>query len=207
MAVMAQLRIQLLAETVVVAESDDAELWRRVFTAIQTGTPRLGQPVTGISGTGSAPEDGAETSAEKMNLEGSAVGRFAAELKIDVEDMVGSSDPSTNAPYIHLNPHNWETLKKNTPERGPTAIAPITLAGTLLALWFDIAKLGTATVGQATAVLDTIKLPTNNTRRGLENCPWLTLRGNSITVNPSQRSRAIRVARAYCTMKPLSEKE
>lgn len=204
MAVTAELRLKLFANDVAVAESDDAELWRRVFTAIQKGTSRLEEPESKQVRSSSGEE---RPSAEQFDRsEGaSAVGRLASELKIDVDDLVGSADPTTERPYVHLNAHNWEALKKVTPERGSNAIAPVTLVGTLLALWFDHAKLGTPTVNQCSPVLDTIKLPTNNIRRGIENCPWLRLRGDAITVNPSQKSRALRVARAYCTMKGLSE--
>ena len=47
MAVKAQLNVQLFADSVLVAESDDPQLWRNVFAAIQSGRTRA--PLNGAA--------------------------------------------------------------------------------------------------------------------------------------------------------------
>ncbi|HKR64728.1 MAG TPA: hypothetical protein VJZ00_13430 [Thermoanaerobaculia bacterium] len=199
MAVTADLKIQLLANTVLVAESEDAELWRRVFTAIQKGSTKL---ELGDGPRTDSDEDAAaadERTRPARQTSGSEIERFANEIGVDVDDVVGSLDPSSEPPYLHLNAHNWEALKKNTPSRGPASVAPITLAATVLALWAGVAGLPAPNVSQCIAVLETINLSGKNAHRGIRNCEWLQLRGDTVIVNPSRRSRAVRLTRGYCT--------
>lgn len=127
-----------------------------------------------------------------------AVGFFSEELSILEEKVLGACDPQQTPPYIHLDKHHWEAFKKATPSRGRNAIAAITVAATLLALWMDAARLGNASIGDAQAVLSTLDIRDKNPERGLRNCEWLRLRGQSILLNPAQTSKAIEMARAYC---------
>ena len=123
---------------------------------------------------------------------------LASELGIETSVVEGACGPSFDPPYIHLNPHNFEALKKNTPQRGPGSVPGTILAATLLALWFRAAELGQVKVDHIHEVLRTLHLSDRNAPRALKNCPWFTMRGESIVLNPAEITRAIAVARAYC---------
>lgn len=202
MAVTAKLKIQLLANDVLVAESEDAALWQKVLAKMQ-----------GQRGISDPEEDGdleSETPAVRRRVRPSAgsggVSGLAAELGIEEDLVVGACEPSSEAPYIHLDSHCWEALKQNTPPRGAKAVSAINLAGTLLCLWFRHAKIdGRPTQAQAKAVLATIGVQEANPTRALTNCEWLQSRGGgSIQINPARMSRAIAVARAFCSQQPIN---
>jgi hypothetical protein len=91
-------------------------------------------------------------------------------------------------------------MKKGTPSRGRKAIPPIALAATLLILWKEKAKLGASTIKDCQRVLGTVGLRDDHPKRGLDNCEWLQARPKAIVIiNPAQTSKAVAVARAYCT--------
>lgn len=194
MAVTAKLALKLFANDVVVAESEDPDLWRRVFTAVQSGK------------AGSLPdkEDFGEetdrpTQRKKRTSAEGPVSSFADELGVDVDEVIGACLPSTDAPYIQLDQRYWEALRRNTGSRGRDAIAPIALAGTLLALWFKHAGIGgNPTIQQCQDVLRTINLRDQNAARSLRNADWLQTRNNGVVINPAQWSQAVRVAKGYC---------
>ncbi len=195
MAVKAKLQVVLKADDLVVAESEDEALWRAAFDAIIAGRPLANSPAQSAplvpTATGPAPA-------------GSRVEVLASELGLDVSIVDGACGPFFEAPYIHLNPHNFEALKKNTPQRGSGSIPATILAATLLALWFRAADLGQVKVDHIHDVLRTLGLADKNAPRALKNCPWFTMRGESIVVlNPAEITRAVAVARAYCTKSKL----
>jgi hypothetical protein len=104
------------------------------------------------------------------------------------------------APFMHLDPHCWEEMKKHVPQRGSIAIAPIVAAATLLALWFRAASLGNLTQAQAKQVLGTIHLTDPNASRSLKNTSWLQGRpGGQIVLNPAEISKAVKLAKCFCT--------
>lgn len=211
MAVTAKLRVRLLAEEVVVAESDDAGLWHRVFGALHGGSSRLGdgqdEPGTGERSNGS-PGEQAGTKARHRRTSATGIESFAEELGLSVEEVEGACGPSPEAPYLHLDSHCWEALKKNTPKRGPSAISPIALAATVLALWFRHAGMsGGPTVQQCQEALETMNLADKNPQRGVRNCDWLKSGGSGITINPASMSKAIRMAAAFCSKKPPAVSE
>jgi hypothetical protein len=209
MAVTAKLNVKLFADTVIVAESDDAELWRRVFAAIQKGNPAFG----GNGGAGKQDDEleerDEETSVKKGRRSGDGpLNAFAEELGVDVNEVVGACAPETTEPYVRLDQRYWEALRVKTGSRGRTAIAPVALAGTLLCLWFKHAGLdGNPTIQQCQAVLLTINLRDQNAARSLHNADWLQTRGGTVVINPAQWSQAVKVAKAYCLKKAPKEVE
>ena len=91
-------------------------------------------------------------------------------------------------------------MKKASPGRVPKAISHIALDSTLLILWKEQAKLGDSTVKEAKKILGTVNIRDNHPHRALDNCEWLQLRGSkNIIINPAQTSKAIELAKAYCT--------
>jgi hypothetical protein len=206
MAVTANLKIQLMADSVLVAESEDALLWQRVFSAIQKGQGSPGAPQgADLDDEAERDDSGEQTDQPGANVVKGAAS-FAKELGVSPDVLVGACAPSIQSPYIHMDDHHWEALKKNTPGRGPTAIPPAVMAATLLGLWFKHAGLaGGPTVLQCQAVLQTIDLRDRNAARALRHCSWLQNRKGSVLVNPAERSRALRLAKAYCLKKVPEE--
>jgi hypothetical protein len=196
MAVTAKLSLTLFADDLLVAESEDQQLWRRVFGAIQTDKPETLPDDEGEEVGDSAGET------KKRKSVGSAPGplqAFAEELGVDVKDLVGACSPSSTTPFIELDQRYWEALRKNTGSRGRDAIAPVTLAGTLLALWFKHSSFSAnPTVQQCQDVLATINLRDQNAARSLKNAEWLQTRNGGVVINPAQWSQAVRVAKGYC---------
>jgi hypothetical protein len=195
MVVKAALRLVLMADDTVVAESEDASLWQKVLVAVNGG-----QAVAPLAG----PQP------ETPGLDGDvSVVQFAEEIGVEVAQLRGACDPRTEAPYLNLDARSWEALKRNTPSRGPGAVAPMALAATMLALWFRAAKLGSPTQAQAKAVLDTLGVEDKNPSRAIKLSDWLQARpGGVIALNPAQITRAAQVARAFCLKQaPNGKKE
>jgi hypothetical protein len=194
----ATLTIVLKAGDVAVAESHDPVLWQQVLAAISAG----GDPEKKVTET---LDRGAH---KKLDHAGQPRGiggvthsaAFAKELGVAVDTLTGAISPSEQAPYLHLDLHTWAAWAKNNPTRGPNSISATALAATLLVLWFRKANLGTATVEQAQAVLQTADVIGANPTRSIRNCQWLQLRGeNQIVVNPAKFAYAIELARAFCS--------
>lgn len=190
MAVKARLQVVLKADELVVAESEDEALWRAAFEAI----------IAGRTTFTSGPPPVAPSTLSVARQATSPIEVLASELGVDASVVEGACGPSIEAPFVHLNSHNFEALKKNTPSRGPTSIPATILAATLLALWFKASDLGHVKVEQIHDVLRTLNLIDKNAPRALKNCAWFTMRGENIVVlNPAEITRAVAVARAYCT--------
>lgn len=194
--VKAKLRVVLHADETVVAEVEDAILWQKVLLAINE--PAKGfAPLENPAGNGGA-TGGEKTPANLNNLD-DPVDKFAARLGISREEVEGACAPSTEAPFMHLDVHSWEAMKSQLPARGTSAMAPIALAVTLLALWFREAGLGNPTQSAAQAVLRTINVEDKNASRGISRASWLQNRGNGVVVlNPAQVSKAISIAKMFC---------
>jgi hypothetical protein len=203
-AVKATLKVILQANDTVVAESQDANLWQRVLTAITQGTDLSESQRSGSEQSRQGELDQRFTGRGEVgaNLVGSddPVGKFAQHLGLPREVVEGACAPGTEPPYLHLDVHCWEDMKRQTPERGPTAISPIGLAATLLTLWFRAAGLGNPTQAQAHGVLATIHIRDHNPTRSIQRADWLQQRpGGVIVLNPAQASRAINLAKAFCS--------
>lgn len=201
MAVKANLKIILKADNTVVAESDDATLWQKVLVFMNSG------------GILTDNQDNNATKGKKYNeldddIAIDDITKFAKELGVTKEVLQGACSPRIEAPYIYLDKHHWESLKKSLPERGAKSIADIVIAATLLILWKEKANLGNSVSSkEASAVLATIGLNAKNPTRSIENCEWLQMRGKQIILNPAQTSKAIKIAKAYCLKEDPYSKE
>jgi hypothetical protein len=194
MVVKAALRLVLMADETVVAESEDAGLWQKVLVAVNGGQ-------TAATLAGSQPE--------APGLDGDvSVVQFAQELGVEVAQLRGACDPRIDPPYLTLDTRSWAALKKNTPKRGRGAVSPMALAATMLALWFRAAKLGTPTQAQAKVVLDALGATDKNPSRAIKLSDWLQARpGGVVAINPAQITRATQVARAFCLKEAPNGKE
>jgi predicted DNA-binding protein len=194
MTVKAKLTIILKANDTVVAEIEDSSLWQEVLSAVNNGSKlNVSANVDNKQGTK------LKAATDIPDVGGSAISGFAAELGVSQVVAKGACAPTNNSPYIHLDKHHWEALKKNTPERGAKSVGAVVLAATLLVLWKDKAGLGATTMKEVVSVLDTIGVPAKNPSRTINNCEWLQLRNGTIGLNPAQTSKAVAVAKAYCT--------
>ena len=165
----AKLKVVLQADNTVVAESEDATLWQKVLLSINSGSPDLGPLEVAPS----------MSNLKALNVpasSGDAIGRFAKELGLPREEVEGACAPVEEEPFLRLDKHCWEAMKRQTGERGPSAYSPIAVASTLLALWFKAAELGNVTQAQAQAVLATIDVRDQNPARGIDRSEWLQSR-------------------------------
>lgn len=202
MAVTAALKVQLLADAVVVAESDDPQLWHGVFAAIHSGGSLAETAPKGADSSAAR-----STVDDQPNPSDKTVDKFAHELGTTTEELVGACAPDLEPPYVRLDQRYWEALRTNTGSRGKSSVAPVALAGTLLCLWFTHARLGNPTIKQCQDVLASINLRDQNAARSLRNADWLQTRNGTVVVNPAQWSQAIRIAKAYCLKKAPKETE
>ena len=205
MSVKAKLKIVLQADETIVAESEDSVLWQQVLIAINklggqhAARNELGQEQTDTVNNGLQGSGGDGTTDD-------AVSKFAKHLSLDREIVEGACAPSMSEPYLHLDIHCWEEMKRQTPERGPSAYSSIAVAATLLTLWFRASGQGNPTQAQAQAVLGTINMQDRNASRGIQRSEWLQARsGGAIVLNPAQASRAITVAKSFCSKKWTNE--
>lgn len=193
----ANLKVCLYADKILVAESEDPILWQRILTSLAQKQTATFAPEEKTKASGPIPPSKIN---EGINNVTDAIDKFAQELNITREEVIGACQPQMEAPYLTLNKKNWEKFVDNTPTRGPNAISRIGLAGALLCLWFDSAGIeGEPSATDCQNVLKTIALVENNPSRSFSNSPWLMKRGKGFHINPSQTSRAIEIAKAYCT--------
>jgi hypothetical protein len=194
--VKAKLVVTLKADDVVVAEVEDAALWQRVLSAIQGGGGVLASAAVPSLAQRAEPtlsEPPAATTSD-------AVEKMAREIGVQRAVVEGALSPTNDTPFIHLNSHNWEAMRKQLPVRGRTAVSSITAAATLLALWFRSAGLGNPTQAQALAILKGIGEDDKNPSRGVRAATWLIARaGGQVQVNASEISTAVKFAKCFCT--------
>ena len=187
------LKIKLFSRNELVAESSDANLWGRVLTIITGGDAEALEEETDL-----------DVGASKTLP---SVRKLAKALGLPVKQVQGACSPSTEEPYLHLDKHYWEAFQKNHNVHGRGAIGPLQVAATLLVLWFECAGLGKPSAKQALCVLDTINLTDQNYARTLTRCSWLQYRNKEIRVNPAEISKAVAVAKAYCSKQSLEKAE
>jgi len=191
MAIKAQLKLILQADDVVIAESDDPRIWQAAFQAIQ------GADVEKVLGrSGPATDSGIHWVPEE---ERSAILSLAGDLEVDPQDLLSACHPRMIAPYVFLNKHYWEAFKHQTAERGRTAVSNAVLALTLLLLWGEKIHLERISLRDGMAVLRTIMARDDHASRAVENCSWLQKTSGRIVLNPEKISRAVAIARAFCT--------
>ena len=193
MSIKAKLRISLFANDTIVAETEDPTLWQNVLLAINSGAT----DISPAAAPALAPRTGAPPAPMNSN---DAVDKLARELGLSSDELEGACAPTMEPPYLHLDRHCWEAMKKQTPERGPSAYSAIAVSATLLALWFKASGQSSPTLLQAQAVLGTIDLKDQNAARGIERTGWLQSRpGGTIVINPSRVSQAVAIAKSFCS--------
>jgi hypothetical protein len=185
--------VKLFAGDTVVDESTDPALWQRVLSEIR-----------GIGGA-PAPQKEDDRVEEVSPNATPAIRDFAKAISVTVEEIVGALGPTAEPPFIHLNSHDWEALKKNTPHRGPGSVPSAVLAATALVLWQKYGNAPDVTLQAVRATLGTIDLDDPNAARSISNCEWLQSKGSRIVLNPSRSSAATRLLKAYCRREPIDE--
>lgn len=202
MSMKAKLTVTLKADEVVVAEAEDPVLWQKVLLAVQGG----GSFVSDLRYPDLEPAEeevdhsGSDRTGAMGRSSTDAVAKLAREIGTDRAVVEGAISPSSEAPFLHLNSHNWEAMRKQLPTRGLTALSPIAAAATLLALWFRAAGLGNPTQAQALAVLKGIGEEDKNPSRGVRSAKWLIARtGGQIQLNAAEISTATKLALAFCS--------
>lgn len=198
--VKAVLTVTLKANDVVVAEVEDAALWQRVLAVINNGKSAVeaAKVLTGLDGE--TPQPGEKlTGGNGAGTGTSPIEQLATQLEIDSALLQGACSPSVESPFLHLDLHYWEAMKKQTAERGPTALAPAVVAATLLCLWFFKAGSGNPTQSQVQAVLSIINVTDRNASRAIQKASWLQGRsGGQVVLNPAEISKAVKLAKCFC---------
>lgn len=201
----ARMSVVLKANDVVIAEVEDFQLWNAVLSAISAGSSSLLQPGASVvasstSIAGPSVIDAVIATNQANTPMQEPVSKFAKDLGVDVDLLVGACAPSMSEPYLRLDSHHWERMRKDLPSRGPKAVPPIVLAVTILCLWARIGGMGSVTQAQAQSVLSDLGLRDNNPGRGMAGASWLQKRpGGQVVLNPAQISKAICLASCFCT--------
>lgn len=202
-----KLKVSLYAGTVLVAESADPILWQKVLAsiskkALSSLASSEGEELT--EETDSFEESDIKKKSDTKSEEtvaSNAVSALAQQLGLTVEQIEASCAPSIDAPYIHLDAQYWEALRKRTPARGSQAVSNIAIAATLLCLWFKKAGLqGQPSIPDCQAVLKTLSpsMADSNPTRSLKNASWLQKREQGISIDPTEMTTAINIAKTYC---------
>lgn len=201
--VKAALKVVLYAEQVVVAESDDPQLWQRVLGVINGNSAALvrAEPNLRLQGEADDEPDGDDEPIKTNKNAKDPLAKFAGEIGVSVEDLQAACDPRSNEPYLILDHSAWEAFKDQLGDRGLHAVAPAAAAATLLALWFKNSNgQANATQAQAQAVLKSINVRDTNAARGVKRSEWLQARaGGQIILNPAKITKAKLFAKCFCT--------
>lgn len=190
----ARLSLALYANNVMVEQSEDPVLWRKVLTEIQIGSDP--------SGSGRAPAAELRDGHCKRGNEGldaigaDPVSKLANKLSITRDQLNAACSPTQDEPYMVLDPHNWEELRRQVRGR---RIGPTAAVATLLLLWFKEADLGNVTHAQVRAVLARLGVPDKNPSRSVKNARWLRSMPSQIGLDPGEISMAKRFAACFCT--------
>lgn len=206
MTIKARLRVQLHADTVLVAETEDDALWRAVLTAIQGGQSQLApHPSHAAATLAERPSSGSIAALPERagvqadaSLEDDAVAKLAHELSVSSDALQGALGPEGTSPFLRLDVKSWEAFKKAHPVRGRNAISSAVVVSTLLCLWFKHGGLGRRpTQKEAHDVLAELGERDANASRSIKNCEWLQTRPDGLLINPAKYSSAVAVARAF----------
>jgi hypothetical protein len=197
------LKISLYAGTVLVAESKDPILWQKVLATItKKALPApQDQEIFENPSAFEEPPSKAEPKQSSAKNAKSVVGQLADQMGITIEQLEAACAPSTESPYVHLDPQYWESMRKRLSARGPSAVSNIAVVATLLCLWFKKAGLQELpSIPDCQAALKAISpsLMDVNPARSLKNASWLQKRGKGISIDPTEMSKAIEIAKSYC---------
>jgi hypothetical protein len=196
MAVKANLKIILQADDTIVAESEDQILWQKILIAINTGNYQLDD------------KSDDEEIVEEKNVYSNKdlISSFSKYLEIQPEYIKAAFSPISESPYIHIDKHYWESIRKSLPSRGATSIPEVVIAGTILLLWKEFAKLGDTNPKEVTKVLSILGVTAKNPTRSFQNCEWLQLRNNKLYINPVETSKAKELVKSFSLKKsPYNE--
>ena len=185
----AELVVKLYAGGVLVAESEDPVLWQQVMASITSSVASV---------TGQVAGGGVPPALDLDGGGGDAVSKFATDLGVTREALIGALDPQDHTPFIHIDVRTWEAFRKNFAKRGATAVPKITMAATAMVLWFQHAGFGNPTQAQAQEALNAINDAEANPSRAIHNCDWLQSRQDGVTLNPAQASKGRRLVKAFC---------
>jgi len=200
----ASLKIVLKADDVIVAESEDVELWQHVLSQLSSegAPPKVPERSTKKKTENSKRDEDVPLFSERQSAESEpeeAIAKFSAKLGVDEDILRGACDPSLEPPYVHLDKHHWQALKEELPSRGRNAIPSIVISASILAAWLEEAKPNKRpTIEEAQSVLKSIDTRDRNPGRGISNCQWLQAKNGEITVHPAKIDMAMAVVRAYC---------
>ncbi len=194
-----KLRIALYAGNELVAESHDKALWHKVFSTLadEDEDSRQDKPESFLKS--SEPASTQTFYGGSITNSSDAVSKFARDLGITKEEVIGACAPSLEQPYLELDMKYWESFFNTIPAKGPASVSKIGLAATLLCLWFRSAKIeGNPTAADCQQVLETVKTREANPTRSIDNSSWLQRRGKGIVINPARTSKALEIAKMYC---------
>lgn len=196
----ASLKVVLYAEKVVVAESEDPQLWQKVLGVINGNPAAFGKIEIKPESDEGETEDEEDESLAKKPASRDPLGKFATEIGVSTEELQAACDPKHDEPFLILDHTCWEAFKTQLGDRGPSAVAPAAAAATLLALWFKTSNgQANATQAQAQAVLRSINVRDSNSARGIRRSEWLQPRaGGQIILNPAKFTKAKQFARCFC---------
>ena len=80
------------------------------------------------------------------------------------------------------------------------------LAATLTVLWFEhVSPTTKPSLKDVAGVLGTISITDGNAARALKTCEWLQYHNGQVLPNPAERSKAVAVARAFCSKQPVEK--
>lgn len=200
MSLKTDLKIKIYAGNVLVAESSNPTLWHKVLGVIQSGEAE------NVDSNNTNELTQKSTDSKLKEFETDPIEKLANKIGVKKSELKAACDPNEKEPFIYLDPQYWESFKKNTPARGPKAVSPIQLSGTILYLWFEIIEKGKKpSQAEAKAVLKTINVRDSNATRALNNCDWLQNRNGAIQINPARYSQALAVAKAYITQDAIGD--
>lgn len=210
------LKVQLLANNQIVAQSEDQGLWLDVMAVISGNRESLAHGRQG-HGTGGGGTPGGSSGGEARNAGGGRaatpaaeeeedddgatpqVRAFATSLGVTAAELVTACSLGDKAPFMHLDHDCWTDMKTNTPVRGRNSISNIAAAGVLLALWNRQRKVANPSTEEVAAVLDTAGIKDDHVHRGLRNSEWLQLKGNEVTLRATMVPGAKEFAKKFCS--------
>src|SRR5688572_2254633 len=104
----ATLRVVLYAGETEVVESLDEGVWQETFARIR------GHFLPAKSRLDKVEHPSHSETQIGNNDYDQAIVRWASAMGVSPEEVEGACSPSRETPFLHLNAHNWESLKKNT---------------------------------------------------------------------------------------------